>query len=318
MKLKRLTAWVFCGAFGAVLGYFAAQSRPETEVAAVPVSVPQPSIADPSTLQIEACGDIQLDWRRALAPCLLVQAGGKRLVFGAPLEADWTGIGALDAVFLFDGRPVTSGGLLGLRYETWFEGRPGPQLLISGELSLDTLRALDDALLVPDALSQVEYPLRLDTRRAGFAVKPIPATRQNVMVFDTGDLKVFANSGLTDAGDQILAYRLVYGEETLHLYSCDSRLQRFDDEPSAVILPFVDKSELSSLLRIATREKLEARQFEISRLGRACPSLRQAIDFAEQSGAGALIFPDTQMKIDAFPGAMDIDVRGAAVTSLGD
>ena len=37
------------------------------------------------------------------AACVLVIAGGKRLVFGAPLGQDWRGIGRVDGVFLPNG-----------------------------------------------------------------------------------------------------------------------------------------------------------------------------------------------------------------------
>ncbi|HBJ92211.1 MAG TPA: hypothetical protein DDZ43_04985, partial [Hyphomonadaceae bacterium] len=51
--------------------------------------VPSPLTAEPWSFMVSSC----VDSPSAIAPCVLVQAGGKRLVFGAPLHNDWRGIG---------------------------------------------------------------------------------------------------------------------------------------------------------------------------------------------------------------------------------
>ena len=223
------------------------------------------------------------------SPCLLVLAGGKRLVFGAPLHQDWRGIGQLDAAFLFEGRPESSGGVMGLRYETWTDGRTSPLLLISGELTMDMLSDLDAALLVPDALMQVDRPDRLDARQAGFRPKPVPADNAERLVFDTGDLKVFATSVINGSGDQIMTYMVVYMDRHVELMTCGSA--PYEGRISETrIQPLIDQSAITVMLRDAIRDHLEARVAELTRAGKTCHSLTDAIATAHEGGVTELVF----------------------------
>tara|TARA_B100000678_G_scaffold14471_1_gene11457 strand:- start:30491 stop:31480 length:990 start_codon:yes stop_codon:yes gene_type:complete len=278
-------------AVGASLTFLSIQpetpQRPEAKNSALPV----PSAAEPMAFQVESC-QTEITYSLAgLAPCLLVQAGGKRLIFGTPIFANWRGIGPLDAVFLFDGHPVSSGGHTSLRYETWLDGRRAPQLLVGGELSLETLSSLDDALLLSDALIETEEP-QLDSRMAGFAVKPVPSMRREVLVFNTGDLQVFASSTLTPTGDQSLAYRVVYDGRKLDLYTCHSSNLVFDGPADASFLPVMNQSALTRLRERAVQSRLQARLGEITKVARTCPTLREAQQLLEAQGGVLLTVGD--------------------------
>ncbi|MAK62517.1 MAG: hypothetical protein CMK09_16225 [Ponticaulis sp.] len=289
------SAWLISLLTGLVLGgllTFLIVRSPDPADTTVDIGhVPAPSIAAPERFQIETCQTKEHDALSVASPCLLIQAGGKRLLFGAPLSVDWTAIGPLDAVFLFDGTPASSGGLIGLRYETWFDGRKRPLLLVSGALYLETVRALDEALYLPDAISQVEYPNRLDSRQAGFAEKPVPGAERDVLVFNTGDVQVFANAGTNRTGDEILSFRMDYAGKRLDIFSCDSRALLFEGPADAVYLPAMDRARLTDMRNTATEQRLTARLMDIEKLGRSCPSPRQASEFVLRTGASDWIAP---------------------------
>lgn len=310
MRINTRIVFLLAGlVLGAVItGLFRGTSPSESY--APNTGLPAPSIAGPETFQIERCVEHGADYLSEMTPCLLIQAGGKRLLFGAPLNTDWRTIGALDAVFLFDSQPLSSAGLTGLRYETWFDGRTQPLLLVSGELFLETVRAMDEALFLPDAISQVERPNRLDSRQAGFAEKPVPAGARDVLVFNTGDLQVFANAGANEAGDEILSYRVDYAGKRLDLYSCQSRSVLFEGESDAVFLPAVDRVGLTEMRTEASAKRLTARLVEIERLGRVCPAPRQALEIVERLKSSLWIAPtdviDAESSLADKPGVYSI------------
>ena len=258
------------------------ESTPETDT----VSIPMPFMADPTDFHVSFCDPARI---APLTPCLLVQAGGKRLVFGAPLDMDWTAIGPLDGVFLLDGAPASSLGLLGLRYETWFAGRRAPLKLVAGELMMDTVEALDAALLVPDAQSQIERPTALDSRIAGFAMRPVPPGRAGLDVFNTGDLIVTATSSFNEDGDQQVGYLLQYGGRSLLIRGCGASLEPLTGVPDTLITPAVSQIRLTESLRAAVQARQEARASEIRKTGRTCSSPAQIRDFAEQYGLEQIV-----------------------------
>lgn len=271
-----------------------------------------PSMAPPANFQIESCsGAAARSVSSALTPCVLLQAGGKRLVFGAPLTQNWQAIGPLDGVFLFDGHPLSSGGLAGLRYETWFDGRNSPLLLVSGELALETVQATDQALLVPDALAEVERP-ELDSRRAGFAVKPVPVSHQDMLVFNTGDLQVFASTDLSAEGDQLIAYRVDYAGVRLEMASCEGRGLSFPGAPDVLLIPSADREDLTRLRDEAVSKQQSARLFEIRKIGQACPTPAQAQEIASQRGVKRLVL--MAGKIETGPDDVVATLTDGAVT----
>ncbi len=280
--LFALIAGVAAGAGGiSLLGLLKPQDRAGAETL-----VPSPFIAEPWSFTVSSCAANP----GVNAPCVLVQAGGKRLVFGAPLHNDWRGIGPLDAIFLLDGKPESSAGVMGLRYETWVSGRPFRQALVTGELYLETLQALDEAMLIPDALVQMDSANTLDSRQAGFSVRPVPATAERFSVFNTGDLQVLAHSRLNDRGDQIISYRVTYEGQALDIYSCEGMDAPISGlSPDGVFVPVVDRVQLSEMRRYAEREDLIARRREILAAGLNCPSLTDARDYADEQGVSTLV-----------------------------
>ena len=249
--------------------------------------LPRAVTAEANAFRLVPCSPVSMP-HQVLNPCLLVLAGGKRVLFGAPMDQDWRGIGPLDGVFLFDGRPESSGGLLGLRYETWSDGRNAPLLLVTGELMVDTVQALDDALIVPDALLQLERPADLDARHAGFSPKPIPPDKRERLVFDTGDLKVFASGAVSTSGDQVITYRVGYRGRSVELLTCGG-VSHTNASPDARVQPVVEQERLTVLLRKAMREKLYARVADLRRAGRVCSGLIEASMTAHADGIDNLI-----------------------------
>ncbi|MAJ09960.1 hypothetical protein [Ponticaulis sp.] len=274
----------------AAAGYFAASLGSEPEGVEPSTLPPTAFVAPPEAFHVSPCIQNGAVYRDELSVCLLVQAGGKRLVFGTPLHTNWRAIGPLDAVFMMDGHPLSSGGLMGLRYESWFDRRDSELLLVSGELTLDWVQQLDDALIVPDALSQVGSRNQLDSRRSGFAVRPVLTNASLMSVFNTGDLRVFASSQLADTGDQLMSYRVVYEDSVLDIYSCESsRTLMGGEAATAIFVPVFDQVQLTRHQRFADQNRLYARQMEIRMAGLNCPSMTEAKDMAQRAAASQLL-----------------------------
>ena len=125
--------------------------------------------------------------------CLEVQAGGKRLIFGAPVGvADSLTpetLSDMEAVFLFSMRYSDLQGIDELRNKSWLAGRDTP-LRVAGPDGLEQLvQGLNSAFEVSDAFAFVtERPA------GGFdaaILTPLPgAGEAEVLVFTTGDLEV--------------------------------------------------------------------------------------------------------------------------------
>lgn len=246
----------------------------------------QPVRAEPDALAVFPCTS-GTGFENPYAPCLLISAGGKRLVFGAPLYQDWHGVGSVDAAFLFNGHPLSSGGLNGLRLETWRNGRTERLLVISGDLQLDAIRALDDQQAGSDALVMVEHQTRLEFVNAGTRVKPVPATASDFRVFDTGDVVVTAASRIDDTGDQIISYDLHYGGQHVRILPCGAGA--VSGPADILITPGAEKSRLAELIRDAHAAQNHSDVADLQHIGRSCPSELQAISRAEEIGAGRLI-----------------------------
>lgn len=220
------------------------------------------------------------------APCLLVMAGGKRLVFGAPMAQDWRGIGYLDAVFLHNGHPISSGALMGARYYTWRNGRTGPLLVIAGDLQLDALKAQDEAQASADALSVLESGNTLSFVDAKLRPKPVPATANGFKVFDTGDLQVLATSIISEHGDQIISYDIIYRGRIARFQPCGAA--NVPEPADVLIMPVAEKSTLVTLQRgLGTDQRAEF--LDLQRMGEQCPGIVRAIERAEDYGASELI-----------------------------
>lgn len=152
------------------------------------------------------------------APCLIVQAGGKAILFGAPEGAisslNDRGIRTPDIVFLPDLLPGSLEGLLRLRNSTWADGRQTPLPVIGPAGSVEIIAHLNAAFVIPDAeLFAVEPP------PGGFEAALIAGAEAPPMsVFDTGDLRVDAKP----MPSGVMEFDVRYGGMLLQLGTCDT------------------------------------------------------------------------------------------------
>ena len=154
--------------------------------------------------------------------CVIIAAGGKRVLVGAP-----SGIGAKggfhlaqqdktllpDAVLLFSLEARQIEGLDEIRNLIWESGALQPVPLAGGEGIEEISAGLDNTFTVPDAVAYVN-----GVRQGDFNARPLVsrALRHGDVAFDTGDLKISALAG----GASQLAYLVEYGGEQLVLADC--------------------------------------------------------------------------------------------------
>ncbi len=131
--------------------------------------------------------------RTAPNPCVLVMAGGKRVLFGTPagVAADMSleDLRNLDAVMLFSLRSDDLEGLDEVRNSSWRAGHESP-LRVSGPAGTsEVLSAINTAYETSDAFTFVE-----EAPAGGFnaaVLRPLPGEKDTkTRVFDTGDLVV--------------------------------------------------------------------------------------------------------------------------------
>lgn len=174
------------------------------ERAAEPVEADmgRPAIA-PSDFVLLPCETV------SARPCVIVMAGGKWLMFGAPagagrnaMEGDMSG---LEALFLFSMHPEDVEGVDEVRNRGWREGR-GVPLPVSGPDGTSVLiEGLNAAFEQPDAISFVED----GAPKGGFSSALLTLGAEvtgDVLIYDSGDLKVQAASG----GSGRVTYRIGY------------------------------------------------------------------------------------------------------------
>ena len=176
-----------------------APGRTAEKEAAVDINPP----VRPADFAVKPCG------RNETAPCLLVLAGGKRLLFGAPAgvgnEIPRDDLARLDGLFLFSLRPEEVEGLDEVRNLSWQAGRL-QTLDVTGPTGTSGLiDGLNRAYEVSDALIFVEDGAPAGGFDAALLDAGLEVTRQ-VQVFDTGDLNVEAVAGHNDR----VSYRIVY------------------------------------------------------------------------------------------------------------
>lgn len=216
------------------------------------------------------------------AACVLVIAGGKRLVFGAPLGQDWRGIGRVDGVFLPNGHPVSIGSLTGLRHRTWWAGRTSGLLVVGGELLIDEIKILEEGQNRADALASLEFDDPIDFLDAQLRPKPVPSLASRFKVFDSGDLQVYASSRTSTAGDQHLSYEIRYGGQALYYEPCGGPPLKV--EGGVFMTPTADKSSLVRYQRLAA----ETQQFDLvrdlQRNGEHCLSSAEALTLIRETG----------------------------------
>lgn len=272
-------------AVGIAAGAFAFGNRSPGDPLAGDPYVMQPHTAAPDEFAVFPCNE-QTRMDDPYAPCVLIMAGGKRLIFGAPMAQDWRGMGYLDALFLYNGHPISSNGLLGARYYTWRNGRAGPLLVVAGDLQLDAINALDEAQANADALTVFASGNTLSFNDAKLRPKPVPAAATGFKVFDTGDLQVLAYSQISEEGDQIISYDIIYQGHTARFQPCGA--ETVSRPADSLIIPVAEKSSIV----MRQRELLEnqmAEFMDLQRMGEACHGIVSAVEQAKLYGAKDLI-----------------------------
>ena len=165
---------------------------------------PEPAIErveiQPQQFALVPCKAVVADTR---PPCVLLAAGGKYFLLGAPETALATlredEIRLLDGVLLFSLLPEQIDGLDTVRHVTWKKGRSQPLLLGGPEGTKDFATAFDSAFEVPDA----EFFTR-ESPAGGFdasllqPVEVVFGRQAGTQIVDTGDLQItgrYAPSG---------------------------------------------------------------------------------------------------------------------------
>ncbi|WP_084418181.1 MBL fold metallo-hydrolase [Henriciella litoralis] len=184
----------------------------ETQLPAAPepASSPRPDVR-PADFALIPCS------HEESTICLLVLAGGKRLLFGTPagtadnLTSD--DLALLDAVFLVSLRPDDVEGLDEVRNRSWRAGRPDVLAVTGPEGSQGLIDGLNAAYEISDALSFVED----GAPAGGFDAALLSVgteINRDTLVFDTGDLKV---RGISQGTGRV-TYRVIYRDiaETWH------------------------------------------------------------------------------------------------------
>lgn len=160
--------------------------------------------------------------------CVVIAAGGKRLLIGAP-----AGVGAgqiagdktmPDAVVLFSLHAEAIEGLDEVRNAAWVAERSDPLMVAGGDGVERFVASLNDAYVTSDALSYIAGERRHGFDKAAIAAKRLEA---GDIAFDTGDLTVMALSG----GAAQLAFLVTYNGQRVILSACGAREQDIANWP---------------------------------------------------------------------------------------
>jgi len=187
---------------------------------AAPAVAPEtPVDIGPEDFAVQRCAKVEEG-----VPCLIVQAGGKTLLFGAPERATDSlrviGVAQPDAVFVSSLDPDSLHGVARLRTETWRRGRNQPLSLVGPDGTVAFASGLDLAYARSDALMYLR-----DRPASTFdSVLLAPAEVQpgaEGVVFDTGDLRV---DGLASATSEV-TYVVRYGGLALQISPCSGAVR---------------------------------------------------------------------------------------------
>lgn len=198
----------------AMLALLAACSDNGAAVEPAPPETLAPRAITPSDFAVQDCG---APGRRA--PCAVVRAGGKILLFGAPegifdrLES--LGVSGVDAVFLTSLRASELDGLIRLRNETWSAGRTARLPLVGPAGTAGFAARLDTALEYSDALTYLERRPAGDYDAALIQPREVRGAAP-LRVFDSGDLIVSAQGA---RGGEVL-YTIGYDAHLLQIAPC--------------------------------------------------------------------------------------------------
>jgi hypothetical protein len=168
-------------------------------------------------------------------PCVLVMAGGKRVLFGTPAgvtqDMNLEHLRNLDAVMLFSLRGEDLEGLDDVRNASWRAGHETP-LRVSGPAGTsNVLSAINKAYEASDAFTFVEQ-----SPAGGFnaaILRPLPGEKDTkTRVFNTGDLIV---THLVNDKDRV-GYWVDYNGVRLVLEPCGmTQASQFSEESRLVV-----------------------------------------------------------------------------------
>lgn len=191
---------------------------------------PRPTATDTAELPVAGTPVRSTDFAvlpcadRALpAPCAIVLAGGKRVVFGAPagitLDMTEADLRNTDAVMLLSLRGEDVEGLDELRNAAWRAGRESSLPVAGPSGTGDFLGLLNRAYEVSDALIYVEDHPAGGFDAALLAVLPGDGERA-ATVFDTGDLRI----GKVETGTDRAVYRVDYSGHGIVVAGCGAEV----------------------------------------------------------------------------------------------
>jgi len=231
-RIAMIIAAALGGVLGGVLAGYLIWGRPPVSQAPEGTAALQeldrqtdvPAVA-PNDFAVLPC-----DQELQRSACVIVAAGGKRVLIGAPAgigSGHLLGEGGIpEAVLLFG---LAAGGIEGLdeiRNRIWEMGSSRSVNLVAGEGIEEISAGLDQTYIVPDAVAYVN-----GRRQGGFGTlpfRPVPV-RHGEVAFDTGDLTISALAG----GAGQLAYLVSYREMTLALADCGATADDWDRWPVA-------------------------------------------------------------------------------------
>jgi len=162
--------------------------------------------------------------------CIVLAAGGKRVLLGAP-----AGVGAgkiagddvaPDGVILLSLHATAIEGLDEVRNRAWVANRRRPLIVAGADGVEQIVASMNEAYITSDALAYIE-----GERRGGFDQEAIiaKAVKPGDIAFDTGDLTVTAFAG----GAGRLALLINYNGRDLFLAGCGAGLEDIATWPQA-------------------------------------------------------------------------------------
>lgn len=217
-------AMIGSAVFGALAGYliWGIGSQPQADAGLAALNDADEGAVDiaPTDFAVVPCRGVS-----DRGACVIIAAGGKRVLVGAPSGIGAKGgvdlgqggkMGLPDAVLLFALEARQIEGLDEIRNLIWESGTLQPVPLVGGEGIEDIGAGLDRTFTVPDAVAYVS-----GVRQGDFNARPLAslAVSHGDVAFDTGDLKVSALAG----GAGQLAYQIEYGGAQLILADCGVR-----------------------------------------------------------------------------------------------
>lgn len=159
--------------------------------------------------------------------CVIVAAGGKRVLIGAPISAMMTTpieqLSSLDGVLLFSLRADDIGGLAAYRQRTWEAGRSEPMVVFGPSGTNKTITGLNVTYEASDAITYLDAAPQGGFNAALLASREADASPS--IAFDTGDLAIRANYQRSSD----LTYEVTYGGETVVILPCQSAENRSEE-----------------------------------------------------------------------------------------